>query len=222
MTEQAAADLLVKIAPHGFSIWVWSYILIAVIALIGGFLSGYLKQRGKNYATRQDLAGLLEQIKSTTRLAEAIKAEVSKGVWIEQNKWNLKREFYATLLDCFSQSIDAIDSIIELESNEPNLTPEQRSRQKNLWKDNGELFLQIRKAVGPARLFLETEALSAINRYYQARHEADQAESWWEHLEGTQQAAKSAYTELLIAAKKDLGIENAALFVGGEGDIGCR
>lgn len=152
MTQTQAEALLSQISAHGFNLSIWSYVFMTVIVLLGSYLSAYLKKRGEHYATRQDMNNILLQLKNTTRVAEQIRGEISKGVWVEQNRWNLKREFYTILLDNLNQSVDAIDEIVEIESGE---NPQNgKGREDALWNQIQEATNQIHKAVGPARFFL--------------------------------------------------------------------
>ncbi len=170
-------------------------------------MGAYLKKRGENYAIRQDMGNILLQLKNTTTVAEQIRGEISKGIWVEQNRWNLKREYYTVLLDSLNRAVDAIDEIIEIESGE---NPQNgQGHEYELWKQISESTRKIHEAIGPARLFLGDEAVAAIKKYYQAQYAAIQTPDWWTHLDGTQGAANNAYNELLAAAKKDLSINGA-------------
>ena len=62
----------------------WMYLLISVIlSLITVFLVQYLKDKGKNYATKQDIAGI-------TRKIEDVKAEIQNQQDVEKQKRQLK------------------------------------------------------------------------------------------------------------------------------------
>jgi hypothetical protein len=60
--------------------------LLGVVAgLIGGFLTAFATQKGKNKAMAQDIAEL-------TRVAKDIEAKISNEMWIGQRNWQAKRD----------------------------------------------------------------------------------------------------------------------------------
>ena len=65
---------------------------IGLVAGIGAYFGSYLKTKGKNLATREDVDGVVEEVKRVTRTTEEIKADISKGVWDRQKYWELKRD----------------------------------------------------------------------------------------------------------------------------------
>jgi hypothetical protein len=66
-----------------------SYLGPPTISLIaagaGGYLGAYLKRKGENLATKEDIAEI-------TRVQEEIKAKISDDVWDRQRQWELKRD----------------------------------------------------------------------------------------------------------------------------------
>lgn len=79
------------------------YLAVGLIGLIvgalGEFVRSYLREKGKNYATREDIDKLVEQLRQTTKVTEEIKAQISSEAWVWQTRWNLKRDLYARLLE---------------------------------------------------------------------------------------------------------------------------
>ncbi|CBE68348.1 MAG: hypothetical protein F9K13_02515 [Candidatus Methylomirabilis oxygeniifera] len=71
--------------------------LVAVICLVaagtGAFLASYLKTKGKNFATKEDFNGLLEQIKAQTKVTEDIKAEIQRELNAFSDTLQRGREF---------------------------------------------------------------------------------------------------------------------------------
>lgn len=70
--------------------YVW---LISVISIgAGAFLSSYLRKKGENLATHEDIQRLVDQVKATTEATKAIEARIDEQVWNTQRQWELKRE----------------------------------------------------------------------------------------------------------------------------------
>jgi hypothetical protein len=73
-----------------------SYLGIAATSLvfagIGSYVGSYLKRKGENLATHEDLDKLVEQVASVTQTTKSIEAAISDDVWNKQKRWELKRE----------------------------------------------------------------------------------------------------------------------------------
>jgi hypothetical protein len=67
-------------------------------AFIGSYLASYLKKKGENLATHEDLNKLVEQVRAVTTTTKEIEAKISTDVWDRQKRWEMKREvlFVAT------------------------------------------------------------------------------------------------------------------------------
>jgi hypothetical protein len=63
-----------------------------ICAGIGSYLGSYLKKKGENLATHEDLDKLVEQVAAVTQATKSIEAAISDDVWDRQKRWELKRE----------------------------------------------------------------------------------------------------------------------------------
>jgi hypothetical protein len=61
-------------------------------AFVGSYLGGYLKKKGENLATHEDVANLVSQVTAVTQATKAIEAKISSDVWDQQKRWELKRD----------------------------------------------------------------------------------------------------------------------------------
>ena len=68
-----------------------SLLLIFVASGLGSLATSYFKSRGKHLATKADFDSLLTQLKTTTSVAEKIKAEVSREDWTLREIKTLRR-----------------------------------------------------------------------------------------------------------------------------------
>ena len=91
--------------------WQWYLILLAVTfvgAALGAFLSTYLRERGKKYATSVDLDRITEQLRRTTAATEETKAQVQKALWWSQESWKRKYDLYHELVLACEEIADAL------------------------------------------------------------------------------------------------------------------
>ncbi len=69
-----------------------SLLFTFVAAGAGAYVGSYLKKKGENLATREDIDGLVQQVSAVTKATKAIEAQISDDVWNRQRKWELKKE----------------------------------------------------------------------------------------------------------------------------------
>jgi hypothetical protein len=67
-------------------------VILALCAGAGGFLGSYLKRKGENLATHEDIDKLVEQVRAVTTATKEIEAKISSDVWDRQKRWEVKRE----------------------------------------------------------------------------------------------------------------------------------
>jgi hypothetical protein len=74
---------------HQYVVWA---LVTLVSAFIGSYLAGYLKKKGENLATHEDIDRLVDQVRAVTEATKKIEADISVGVWDKQKRWEMKRE----------------------------------------------------------------------------------------------------------------------------------
>lgn len=76
--------------PHGNSLgWI---ILTALASGFGGYFGAYLRKKGENLATHEDLDKVVRQMEATTTATKAIEARISDEMWDRQKRWELRRD----------------------------------------------------------------------------------------------------------------------------------
>src|ERR1700688_645275 len=60
---------------------------IILAAFLGSFLPGYMKKKGENLATHEDIKLLTDQVAAVTTTAKEIEAKISSEVWDRQKRW---------------------------------------------------------------------------------------------------------------------------------------
>ncbi len=75
------------------------YVMTALLAALLGFFAAYVKEKGKNYANKEDFDSLKAQLSVTTELVENVKVSVSDKSWIGQQVWLKKQEAYEFIFE---------------------------------------------------------------------------------------------------------------------------
>jgi hypothetical protein len=61
-------------------------------AFAGSYLGAYMKKKGENLATHEDIDMLLTQVRAVTSATKEIEAKISSDVWDRQKRWEVKRD----------------------------------------------------------------------------------------------------------------------------------
>jgi hypothetical protein len=67
-------------------------VLTAIVAGGGAYFGSYLKKKGENLATHEDIDQLVNQVAAVTQTTKEIEAQISNAVWERQRKWEVRRE----------------------------------------------------------------------------------------------------------------------------------
>jgi hypothetical protein len=89
----------------------------------GSFLGSYLKKKGENLATHEDLRKLVQQVEATTIATKSIEAKITNEVWDRQRQWEMKRDAVFDFVSAIVAADDALNtfaSAIELERGDSN------------------------------------------------------------------------------------------------------
>jgi hypothetical protein len=85
--------------------------LALLAGAFGGYLGSYMKKKGENLATHEDIGKLTDQVAAVTRTAKEIEAKISSDVWDRQKRWELKREVLFEVIRRASRVEDALRSL---------------------------------------------------------------------------------------------------------------
>lgn len=88
-----------KLFVWGFSILVGAFV---------GYLAGYMKKKGENLATKEDLDDLVKQVSAVTQATKAIEAKITDQVWNRQRHWEMKRDSLFAALQALGRVDDAL------------------------------------------------------------------------------------------------------------------
>jgi hypothetical protein len=82
-------------------------------AWVGSFVGSYLKKKGENIATHEDINKLVEQVAAVTKTTKEIEAKISDEVWDRQRQWEVRKEALIELaktLASFTNASISLDS----------------------------------------------------------------------------------------------------------------
>ncbi len=72
--------------------FVWWALTTLVGGFVGFFLAGYLKRKGENLATHEDIDKLVQQVATVTTTTKEIEEKISNEFWGHRKKWEIRKE----------------------------------------------------------------------------------------------------------------------------------
>ena len=180
--------------------------IIAVGWLVKSFIPKYLNKKAENFATKEDFNQLLELEKTTTREIESIKGQISKGVWIDQRRWDLKRELYTNLLETFHELRKTTANVAATYS--PDQDKEFIERNKEFYDGQKtrqrELLDEAGRLTAVAALIIDGKALGAIDSFRKESILLGAEDDPYKYMLSLSDSADRTYRLLLSEARADL------------------
>jgi hypothetical protein len=100
----------------------WALALVPFVSAgAGAYFGGYLKKKGENLATHEDLEDLVTEMKAVTRATKEIEAKISSEVWDRQKHWEIRREILFEAIRRLAELEDALlalDAYVQVEISE--------------------------------------------------------------------------------------------------------
>jgi hypothetical protein len=192
--------------------WNWVYMVgTALLTLLGLWIwkpwaAAYTGEKAKNLARKEDLDKILAEVRAVTAATEAIKADITGGLWQRQMFWSQKRDLYIRLLgtitdlhDCHNKMISALRHSSEISAHA--MSADAQTRLLGLGVD-------LHNGLVMAGVFASRECLAALMQYLEdfSKNPLDT------RSEASHEAAllrlSDLQARLVRAAKKDLGSES--------------
>src|SRR5580692_2968236 len=101
---------------------IWGFLLVPVGAWLGALLGPYLKKKGENLATHEDLQKLVTQVEAVTTATKQIETKISNEVWDRQKRWEVKRDVLFEAIRRTSEIDNAlrkIKAMLQVEAENP-------------------------------------------------------------------------------------------------------
>jgi hypothetical protein len=96
---------------------IWGIVTL-VGAFVGSYLAGYLKKKGENLATHEDIGKLVEQMKAVTQATKEIEATISDKAWSRQRQWEMKRDAIFSVMDALGRADETLHTLPSIIQNE--------------------------------------------------------------------------------------------------------
>lgn len=74
---------------------------------VGAYIGSYLKKKGENLATHEDIDKLVKQMAAVTQATKEIEAKISNDAWDRQRRWDVKRDVVFQVLTELGELQDA-------------------------------------------------------------------------------------------------------------------
>ena len=189
----------------------WAFALAIAGSGIGAFLASYLRRKGEDQATRENFAAIRTQLQTTTRDTEEIKQFLSGEAWRSQRQWSAREQYYGRLLTHLHHFRMALEDLADyyLEPGAEH-TPDHKQGEhfRKLMVVSGESYREVQKLLGPAALFLSSEAVESLHelttKHWDLRNFG--AVCTADYVHSAEVLASSAYSNVLHEAKKHLGL----------------
>ncbi len=179
-------------------------LLSAIGGGLGAYLGSYLREKGKNLATREDIDRIV-------RKTEDIKAEISGDLWERQNRWTFKRDLYVRLLTALGETASAVRQLQYLDDRLADPRFKDRVEQtKKLMDPHFERWTEqmsaIRREAFIAPLVCDKTTLRTLDDLLTAWLRAESA-GGREYLDGCAAALTRTIEAVTAGADKDLRLE---------------
>jgi hypothetical protein len=113
----------------------------------GAYLGSYLKKKGENLATHEDVDKLVKQVAVVTETIKEIEAKISNDVWDRQRKWEMKRDALSeagkdlgSMEDCLITFIVTVRSALQAPPEESKIWDQRIEEAVQLYNKCGASF----------------------------------------------------------------------------------
>ncbi len=198
----------------------WYVIGLSLLAaaVIGGsiaWLSSYFQVKAQNFANREDLNKLTEQLAATTRATEAIKAEISGELWVKQKRWDFKQQCYSALAENFGEQAAALHetrALLELQGSlaRGGILPsglDSALIEKKIGDRRASVEAtteQIRRLGSKVRIAVSPEVRTLLSQVGDRWNSVDAELPFIDQVAIRRDIAHSAWIDIMEAARRDL------------------
>ena len=88
-------------------------------AFAGSFLGAYMKKKGENLATHEDIGKLVAQMEAVTKATKEIEANILNKSWNRQRHWEMRRDAIFNVMQALGkadESLHSFSNVIDLQN----------------------------------------------------------------------------------------------------------
>jgi hypothetical protein len=141
----------------------WFWVITVMCAGAGAYFGAYLKKKGENLATHEDLDKLVRQMEATTEATKAIEARISIDVWSQQQRWDVQK---TALLESLKELATAETFLFRL-VHTFSQTKDHREGWEELRKEANEKYADAINNFSRTQLAMEIVCGRAIGNQFQ-------------------------------------------------------
>ncbi|MFI5088604.1 MAG: hypothetical protein ACHP7P_00925 [Terriglobales bacterium] len=107
-----------------------------VSAFVGAYVAGYLRKKGENLATHEDVDRLVDQVSAVTKATKEIETKISGELWSSQKRWEMKREVLFEAAKSIAEIDNALldlDTLVRVAKPEDSTWNESRHQRVMAW-----------------------------------------------------------------------------------------
>lgn len=126
-------------------------IISLVCAGVGAYVGSYLKKKGENLATHEDLDRLVGQVAAVTQTTKSIEAAISADMWGRQRRWELKREVLfeaAKRLAEIDDALSQVRSVLKIVNKSATEGGQYKAKAYQRWEKASIMFQETLVLVG--------------------------------------------------------------------------
>ena len=197
-----------KLLDGSFGLDGVTYLMLFVVCAVSGFLgsyfSSYAKQKGKNFATKEDLDILIEKTGVLAKAAEEVKSEIARNSWVESKKWQLKFRIYTEVLEALAVWRVSISEIKNEASNRKENREIDKDKLAEISRQIKTAFEGLAKIEAVAEIGLSREQSDRIRKLKEVATDGMGQIELDEAFRLTIDKIKQLESELANEAKKEL------------------
>ena len=188
--------------------------LAAVAGAVGAWGGSYLSERGKRYATKEDFDSILSEMRRTTQATEEIKTQIAGGLWLEQTRWQQRRDIYFALIKSLTEVMGLFEAFYAEAKNAVDSTadPTHSDHEKKIAVLQATMVRavtavdQLVPTMATASLILPEEAMRSLERVVDGARSARAGNTPLDALRTVADGVSTAFDELVAIARADLGM----------------
>lgn len=132
------------------------WLLTALASGFGAYFGAYLKKKGENLATHEDIAKLVDQVRAITTATKEIEAKISNDMWDRQKQWELKRDALFEATKAVGMTMESVTGLYSAYK-ASELNEETHIRTLDSWRAFGDSISKFDQAVAIASLVCSIE-----------------------------------------------------------------